>query len=698
MIYKGEIPFVRLMVPLVTGIIFGYIFSNELLLKSSVPLALTSLLALVFLIIAYKRFSVYRFKWIAGFIVHSFLLIAGYWLTVSISGKYDSTHYSLQKADAFLAEIISEPKKSASILRVEALISASYRQGEESTATGKIIISIQTDSGKTSNLKYGDVLLMAASYNSIDPPYNPGEFDYRSYLANHQIYYQAFLNQRQIHLVESDQGNPLISFALKLRKELVDKFYRYLQDGDSAAFASTLILGYRAELSREVIEAYSKTGTMHVLSVSGMHVGIVFMVLSALLKFMNKTQSTRLLRAFLIISIIWFYALLTGFSAPACRASFMLSFIVLGKALNKTQNTYNLIAISAFFLLLYNPFYLVDAGFQLSYLAVTGLVYFHPKIYQSLYVKNKLLDYVWSYCALSIAAQLATFPFSIYYFHQFPMYFLFSNLFIVFPVAIIMYAGILFLFIPFPVVLYHIGKTLSWLIDFTNRILYYIENLPFSSWDGIWINSAECVLICLVIICMCLGVSFGYRKLMLPISVLLILLCSSFSWNWIRNGQRHEIVFYNLRKKTGIAYIFKERSIIISDVDQSDKLMSFSILPTVKSKGSHEEIFYPVNKVFAGGSYSEEQNFYQFGNYKILRWDRSFENMKFSKSLTVDAVLISGNPRITIDQIASCLKFTRIIIDGKNPDYKIQRWGTDARKMNAPYYVLKKNPALVIKL
>jgi competence protein ComEC len=539
---------------------------------------------------------------------------------------------------------------------------------------------------------------MPALYDSIDPPFNPGEFDYKSYLANHQVYYQAFLNQRQIHLVAQDQGNTFVSFALKLRKELVDKFYRYLQDKDAAAFASTLILGYRAELSRELVEAYSKTGTMHVLSVSGMHVGIVFMVLSVVLKFMNKTQSTRLIRALLIILIIWFYALLTGFSAPACRASFMLSFIVLGKALNKTQNTYNLIAISAFFLLLYNPFYLVDAGFQLSYLAVTGLVYFHPKIYQALYVKNKLLDYVWSYCALSMAAQLATFPFSIYYFHQFPIYFLLSNLFIVFPVAIIMYAGILFLFIPFPVVLYHVGQTLSWLIDFTNRILYYIENLPFSSYDGIWINLAECVLICLFIICMCLGVTYGYRKLILPISILLILVCSSFSWNWIEHHNHHEIVFYNLRRKTGIAYVFKGRSIIISDVDHSDKLMSFSILPAVKSKGSREEIFYPVNKGFSGSSYLGEQNFYQFGYYRILRWDKTFENIKFSKTLTVDALLISGNPRITVDQIASCLNFARIIIDGNNPDYKIEGWVTEARKMNIPYYVLKKNPALTINL
>jgi competence protein ComEC len=138
---------------------------------------------------------------------------------------------------------------------------------------------------------------------------------------------------------------------------------------------------------------------------------------------MSSSKKLIVLRAIIIIAVIWFYALLTGFSPSVCRSALMLSFVVLGKAMNKNQNTYNLIAISAFFLLLYDPYYLFDVGFQLSYLAVIGLVYFHPIIFDVFYIKNKLLEPIWSYCALSIAAQLATFPLSIYYFHQFRNFF-----------------------------------------------------------------------------------------------------------------------------------------------------------------------------------------------------------------------------------------------------------------------------------
>ncbi len=698
MFYKGEIPFARMIVPLIVGILSGYYFPCEWLYNCALAVALIAVLLLGFLTVNYKRFSIYRLKGIVGLICHFVIIMAGYWLTVYTSEKYHNTHYSLQKADAFIVEIISEPSISGYTSRFEARVGAITVHGRKRVTTGKLMILIQADSTKSVKLKYGDLLLIPAQFDSIDPPYNPGEFNYNAYLRDRQIYYQTFLRKDQFYLVDRDEGNPCISFALELRKQLVDKFYKYLPDRNSAAFASTLILGYRAELSKELIEAYSKTGTMHVLSVSGMHVGIVFMVLSVVLKFMDRTKSSRLIRAFLIISIIWFYALLTGFSAPACRASLMLSFIVLGKALNKHQNTYNLIAISGFLLLLYNPFYLVDAGFQLSYLAVVGLVYFHPRIYQAIYLKNKLLDHVWSYSALSVAAQIATFPFSIYYFHQFPVYFLFSNLLIVLPVAIIMYSGILFMFIPNSAMLHFAGTILSLLISFTNQILYFIENLPFSSWDGIWINKTECVVICLLIIFISIRVTFSYKRFNWPIAALTIFLFSSFSLTWIRHYDQHQIIFYNLKRRSAIAFIYEGKSIIISDVDQSDKLITFSLSPVVKSQGSRIEAFYDQSDAFSGDLYSGDQNFYQFGSYRILRWSENFDNIKFLERLTVDVVLISGNPRVSIGQIASCLNFTQIVIDSNNPDHKVNRWIAEAEEMECKYYVLKKNPALIVNL
>ena len=698
MFSKGEIPFIRLLIPLISGIFLGYWYGNGMILKSIIPLALFFISLLIFLISKYKVYSIYKLKWLPGLLVQSFLLVTGYGLTVYASQRFDKNHYSFQKAEELAAVITSEPKLANGIVRFETEIWWKHYRFKKHKATGKLLIALKIDSTHQMVFNYGDLLLIPATYESIQPPYNPGEFNYKHYLENKQIYFQSFLTYEQIILLKINSGNPIIRYALLLRKKLVNEFYTYLPDKNAAAFASTLILGYRAELSREIVQAYSKTGTMHILSVSGMHVGIVFMVLSFLLKFMDKTQKLRLSRAILVIAIIWFYALVSGFSAPACRAAVMLSFVVLGKALNKNQSTYNLIGISAFFLLLYNPFFLVDAGFQLSYLAVIGLIYFHPKIYHLVYFKNKVLDYAWSYSALSLSAQLATFPISIYYFHQFPVYFLLSNLFIVLPVALIMYAGIIFMFVPFQFVLYYLGLILSWLIMLTNNILFSIENWPFSSWGGIWINTYQTILLYLIMICFILKISFKYKHILFPIYALLIVFCASISIINYNNFNRHEIIFFNVRKHTAMAHLYRGRSVIISDLGASDKLTEWSILPTLQSKGSENEVFFNTSQSFSGPVYFGEQNFYQFANFRILRWNMDYDNVKFIHKIKVDAVFISGNPRVRLQDIEMSIKFSSLIIDANNSDYNIHDWVSAAREMNIPCYVLNKNPAYVIML
>ncbi len=697
MFYRGEIPFVRLLIPFVSGIFCGYFFESEFAYQHSLLWAVFALLSFAVLILKYKAFSVYRYRWVASVCICLFLLIMGYGLPLHLSQRFNKDHYSLQKADGLIGVISSEPKLSEGVLRFEADIKGYYFRHRTRFSTGKLLLAVVTDPDHPTELNYGDLLLIPALYDSIEPAYNPAQFDYRHFLEKRQLCFQSYVKQKEIILLKRNLGNPVISFALQLRKNLVNEFYTYLPDSNAAAFASTLILGYRAELSRELVEAYSRTGTMHVLSVSGMHVGIVFMVLSFLLRFMGRSYGLRLARAAIIVVAVWFYALLTGFSAPACRAALMLSFLILGKALNKDQNTYNLIAISGFFLLLYHPYFLFDAGFQLSYAAVTGLVYFQPKIYQMIYCKNKLLDLSWNYCALSLAAQLATFPISIYYFHQFPVYFLLSNLFIVLPVAIIMYAGIVFMFLPFGAILHYLGMLLNWLITFTNNILFYMENMPFSNWNGLWINTFQFILLYLIILCFVLKVSFNYR-VRLPLFLSLIAFCASVSMAVSGNYERHEIIFYSLRRHSAVAYLHCGQSVIITELGPSDKIIGFSVLPGLQSKGSMSHLFIHSGTASAGRSYQVAGNFYQFGEYRVLRWDEKLDKFKFYRKISVDALFISGNPRVTLQDVMGSVNFSFLIIGADNPDYKINKWVEEAKQMNVRYYMLKKNPAYIVKL
>jgi competence protein ComEC len=698
MFFNGEVPFVRLLFPLIIGILVAYTFADPLIYSWRFGLIYILFGSYLILLLAYKKYKLFRWGWLFGILIHFYLVILAYELTVHFSGRFDPSHFSALKSETLLVKIINEPKLTSGIIRFESEVIAVYSEKRIQNSNGKLLIALKLDTFKVIEVNYGDLFLIPANYQEVEPSYNPGEFDFKSYLEDKQIYFQIFLQAEEGKRVFQNAGNPLISFALTLRKDLVKKFTRFLPDQEASSMASTLILGYRVDLNKDLIEAYSKTGTMHVLSVSGMHVGIVFLVLSFLLKPMDRSKNLILLRAIIIIAVIWFYSLLTGFSPSVCRSALMLSFVVLGKAMNKNQNTYNLIAISAFFLLLYDPYYLFDVGFQLSYLAVAGLVYFHPIIYNTFYIKNKLLEHVWSYCALSIAAQLATFPLSIYYFHQFPVYFLLSNLLIVLPVAFIMYAGIAFLIIPYSLIIQPLGKFLNWLINFTNDILYKIEQLPFSVLEGLWVSGFEYLLISSLIILFVFWQSFRNKFLIWLSFFIGIILAFSLSIKSIENFKRHELIFYSLRKNTAIAYLFKGRSIIITDINPSDKLYTYSIKPSISMSGIEESLVFDPEQQFSGSYYWSDSDFMQFGNFRILRWRNEFNKLFLNKRIEVDILLLSKGSAQELRYISEMVDFKSIIIDSSNPEYKIEAWQNEAKSLKISCISLKKYPAYIVKL
>ncbi|MDP3466744.1 MAG: ComEC/Rec2 family competence protein [Daejeonella sp.] len=698
MFYTGEVPFVRFLIPIIVGIISARLFAHPFFINSGLGFCLFTLCIFLFLLIKYKRFSLFRMAWIFGLIIHLFLYILSFSLTVYYSDRFDPLRFNNFKTDLLILKVQTEPKLTNATFRFEGEVIGVYTQDTVKQSSGKILISLEADSNINYLPDYGDILLIPALYHALEPPYNPGEFDYKAFMENRQIYFQSFVPSDQFQVLARDAGNPVISFALSLRRELIGKYNNYLPDPDAAALASTLILGYRADLNKDVIEAYSKTGTMHVLSVSGMHVGIVFLVLSVLLRPMDKSKPLILIRILFILSAIWFYALISGFSSPVCRAALMISFVVIGKALKRNQNSYNLIAVSAFFLLLYNPFYLFDVGFQLSYLAVCGLVYFHPKLYHTLYFRNKFIDYVWSYSALSVAAQLATFPLSLYYFHHFPLYFLISNLLIVLPVTIIMYTGILLLAIPFKLLLVPIGIFLSELIHLTNNTLFRIENLPYASLSGLWINGIQLFLVCTLILTLSLGVKFRLKSLMISTVILFLILQISFSMDRILNYRKEELIFFSLRNKSAIAYTKRTKSIVLADFESTDRTYSYSIKPALESRGSPEIHLLDIESQFKTNSYWSDSNFMQFGNFRVLRWDRKISLPNMGKRLKVDILVLSQNPVQDLEDINAIVEFKKVLIDPTNTDYKIKFWLAEAAKLNLSVYVLKNSPAYIIKL
>jgi len=326
----------------------------------------------------------------------------------------------------------------------------------------------------------------------VSPPQNPGEFDHKRYLAFHNVYHRAYLKNTDWVYSGNTSANPLLQFSLTLRNKLLNILSANHIKGNEFSVGAALLLGYEDQLDQDIISSYANTGALHVLSVSGLHVAIVYVFFNWLLFFLDKMKYGAIIKTILLLAFLWLYTLITGLSPSVLRATTMLSFIVIAKASNRYTNIYNTLAASIFLLLLIDPFLIMNVGFQLSYLAVIGIVYIQPKIYDWFYVQNWLLDKTWMLTSVSIAAQIATFPLALFYFHQFPNYFLVSN-FIVIPLStLVIYLGIaLFVLAKVSMVALYLSMGFNYSVWFLNESVKEIEKWPYASLQGISITVLE---------------------------------------------------------------------------------------------------------------------------------------------------------------------------------------------------------------
>jgi competence protein ComEC len=655
---------------------------------------LPSALFFVLLNLTYSRFKLYKWRWLGGSIITVLLFVLGWICVIQYNELSKVNHFSKTRAQYLVVKISNEPNLKNGLLRFTADVKQSINQHKKLTTTGTLLIAIKDSAAK--NLYYGDELLIPAKYNLIDPPFNPAEFNYKKYLANQNIYYQAFLYPKQYVRLNTNAGNRVIAYSLRLRQGFVEKFKRNMRDTNAIAVASTLILGYKADLSNDVLQAYSKTGTIHVLSVSGAHVAIIYILLALMLGFLDRYRYGKLLKSVIIITLIWYYSLLSGFSPAVCRAAVMISMIIIGKSYNRYINTLNILAISAFGLLLYNPLFIADVGFQLSYLAVCGLIVFQPIVYKWFKFKNKWADKLWALCSVSIAAQVITFPLSAFYFHQFPVYFLISNLFIIIPVEIIMYSGILFLLLPqIPVLSKAIAYVLENSILLMNKVLAVIEHSPYASIGKLRLTVPEYLLLYVIIISL---FYFLYDKKAMLIKLALLstlLLCISLSVKNINQAKTDSIVWLNLKKHPGIIFKKGSDAIVLSDIKPGDKIYQYSIQPYLDSCRVSNTLAYTLTQDINTPWFIKRHNLIQFLNKNAYIFNAQLKSITLPQKLKTNYIYITGNPHVVLNTINNNFDYNALVLDGSNSDDFISRISKDADAGHIYYKILKRNKSLI---
>ncbi len=679
-----EIPLIRLLLAFMLGIALACHTKFHFYLE--IPLLIFGFF--VFLYFHQSAIS-YKNRWIGGALMYVCLFVFGHQLTHHHNAINKAGHYKnfIQKENTFLAHIGEMPSTKKSTKLVLKLQAIQVDDVWESTH-GKLLAYAEADSISKS-LAYGDQVVVHSNIRQIESSKNPHAFDAKQFYQFQNIHFQTFIKSEHLTPTGEIAGNPILKTAFTLRKKFLRSLENYLSKPNELAVGEALILGYKDNLSDDVKEAYSRTGAMHVLAVSGLHVSIVIGIITLLISFFNiKNKRIKKLIVLLQLLCIWGFAFVTGASPSVLRAATMFSFLVVGKAWNRNANIYNILAASAFFLLLINPYALMQIGFQLSYLAVLSIAYFQPKIEKWFYFENKILAYFWSLSAVSLAAQIGTMPISLYYFHQFPIYFLLSGLLVVPAAGVILSLGLLLflLDLTMPFLANIVALVLDKILWGVNLLIFRLQDFPHSVIEGIWIGFGAVLLLYLAIALTSVWLQTKHFKWFNYGLVTLLLFAFVQGKRTFDLSNQQSMVIYDVSRNSLIEFYEGTQIKVYKNKQLDDKRLGFSaqnhrIFKGVSPSSSVEPIIL-----------SEQNQTIQFGEQSILVLQEEDTAIKQS-----DYILVRNNPILDLTPVLENAQVKQVIFDSSNSPKKIEKWVECCQNKGIAYHVTSSAGAFELK-
>lgn len=623
-----NIPFLRLTIALISGIVFGQYLQLNIVAGSILLFLLFS--GLLIINLKYRYSSALFF----GICFNLFFVVLG----IIVYNRYNEKPIFYSDG-IYIATVLESPVEKPNSYKSTVEINEVISSDSVVKTNEKIIIYFEKSEDAT-RLKAGDEILFNRSPSLVATKLNPYDFDYQKYLEQKRIYRQVFLSETNWKPTDENHFS-LTSQAEQVRDKLLQIYRNMPIDSTEFEIVAALTLGYKRELDTETRRVFSSSGAMHVLAVSGLHVGIIYWLITMVFGFIRKIKSGRVLFCGITISILWVYAFISGLPPSVLRASLMFSIFVVGETLNRKSAAYNSLAASAFFLLLINPNNLFDTGFQLSYAAVFGIVYLQPKLEKTFVVKNKFLHYFWSLLTVSVAAQITTFPITTYYFGQFPTFFWLTNIFIIPAVMLLVPLGISVLFFSFiPLISNLLSILLNYCVKLTFLFLSFIEQLPLSVLQ-VNFNTIQ---LCLIICVFALGFIFIANKKARYVTGTLIFLLffsiAGFVKQIATQTQTQLIVYQNTKNPIVHLINGKENYVITEEKVLPDELQYSPFFATQKKLGLKTPVM-----LLASDSIKTKNIFLQ--NRKILFHGRTMYFGKNSDKNTLNTkqdFLINPDP------------------------------------------------------
>ncbi|MFY0628498.1 MAG: ComEC/Rec2 family competence protein [Reichenbachiella sp.] len=681
-------PFLRITFSLICGILasraFAYFF----------PLLISQNLAVIIIINLLIFFSVvfFRRKVAFNYSGHILLLIIFNFGLISLDLhstliEKELLNQKISNVSAYTALVNAYPSQRKGNCVYEVISKEAIADSSSFSIATKIQIYSKKNNDETCTYAYGDKLLIKGNPFLIQPPKNPHEFNYAAYMADQNIFFQQFPDTSSIIKIDSNLGNPIFTKIYRLRKEFESVISTRIAGFKEQAVAKALLLGIKDQLDPQLKQAFSAAGAMHVLAVSGLHVGVIYMILIWMFKSIRNSIFQTYLLPILILVFLWFYAVLTGFSPSIFRAVTMFSVIIIGKILQRNSNIYNSLAVSAFILLLINPFHLFAVGFQLSYLAVIGIVYFFDKFYLLIQPTTIIMDEIWKLTCVSIAAQIATAPISIYYFHQFPTYFMVSNLLVIPLSFIIMVIGVGLLALSQFAIAAFVGQVLEVILKLLNFSVESIFHVKWSVHDWLYLSLGQTISIYTALILISF---FLYSKQIIwfwGTCAVCFLISLEGTLSIINQSFKKEVIFYSTRKNQAIDLIHGLNSQLYSLDSISDlSLIKYQVEPYRIS--SHQSPISNIDLVK-----SENQLISDFAAitvYDQIKFLHIFKAPSTNKiKFKTDFFIMSNNSFNSLSDIKEIVTFDHLIIDPSNKYWIAEKIKSEVKKTGKKVTLLK---------
>lgn len=668
---------IKLTFCLTIGILLGYFFNINLLLLIGLCLLLLMLLGLELLLF---KTSFKKQIWPA-LIIYSACICCGCLTMTShneLNFKDHYTKYQYHKSDSIPAITfrVREVLKPGNFYNKYVIDVLSFNNHKVS---GSSLLNVAKDS--TQNLlKVDDIVFTKTSFKALIPPLNPYQFNYKAYLNKQHIYNQLFVTSTQLKIL-SISKHTLFGYASLLRETINNKLDKFNFKQDELAIINALLLGQRQDISKDIYDSYTQAGAIHILAVSGLHVGIILMLLNFLFKPIEYIKHGLFFKTVLLILTLWSFAIIAGLSASVVRAVSMFTVVAIAINLKRPTNVYNTLTISMFILLLWKPTFLFDVGFQLSYLAVFAIVTIQPMLDKLWSPKPKVFKFFWNIFTVTLAAQFGIIPISLYYFHQFPGLFFISNLAIIPFLGVILGFGIViialalinvlppFLADVFGVIISTMNQFVAWV---ANQETFLFRNISF---DIIQV----CISYVLIIFSIILLRTKTYRSI---VSLLLVIILSQGTFFFYKTNQvKNAFIIFHKSRHSIIAHKTNRQLQLYTNT--SDSILQNDKMITNYKIGAY------INTTII----EDQKNVYTFDDKKLLVVDSL--GVYNVTSFKPDVVLLQHSPKINLDQLIKHLKPKLIISDGSNYKSFQERWSTTCKVNSIPFHQTSKEGAFV---